>query len=47
VEERQEKARANAKAERERQIQKLRAEQARNREVNQKMMDDEAARRFA
>ena len=46
-EERQEKARANAKAERERQIQKLRAEQARNREVNQKRMDDEAARRFA
>ncbi|KAK1613741.1 hypothetical protein QYE76_019258 [Lolium multiflorum] len=46
-EERQEKARANAKAERERQIQKLKAEQARNREVNQKRMDDEAARRFA
>ncbi|KAK1630046.1 hypothetical protein QYE76_004361 [Lolium multiflorum] len=46
-EERWEKVRANEKAERERQIQKLRAEQARNREVNQKRMDDEAARRFA
>nr|XP_051193478.1 actin cytoskeleton-regulatory complex protein pan-1-like [Lolium perenne] len=46
-EERREKVRANEKAERERQIQKLRAEQARNREVNQKRMDDEAARRFA
>ncbi|KAK1569373.1 hypothetical protein QYE76_011852 [Lolium multiflorum] len=44
-EERFEKAMANDKAERERQIQKLRAEQARNREVNQKRMDDEAARR--
>ncbi|XP_051220759.1 uncharacterized protein [Lolium perenne] len=46
-EERFEKAIANDKAERERQIQKLRAEQARNREVNQKRMDDEAARRYA
>nr|XP_051212570.1 uncharacterized protein LOC127330377 [Lolium perenne] len=42
-----EKAIANDKAERERQIQKLRAKQARNREVNQKRMDDEAARRYA
>ncbi|KAK1645906.1 hypothetical protein QYE76_063711 [Lolium multiflorum] len=41
-EERWEKARANEKAERERRIQKLRTEQARNREVNQKRMDDEA-----
>nr|XP_051203620.1 uncharacterized protein LOC127317138 [Lolium perenne] len=46
-EERFEKAIANDKAERERQIQKLRAEQARNREVNQKRMDDEVARRYA
>nr|XP_051212015.1 vicilin-like seed storage protein At2g18540 [Lolium perenne] len=46
-EERQEKAHANDKAERERHIQKLRAEEARNREVNQKRMDEEAARRYA
>ena len=42
-----EKVCANEKAEGERQIQELRAEQARNREANQKMMDDEAARRYA
>ena len=41
-----EKVRANEKAERERQIQKLRAEQAQNREVNQKRMDYEAALRY-
>ena len=32
---------------RERHIQKIRAEQARNREVNQKRMEEEAARRYA
>jgi hypothetical protein len=45
--ERWEKAAANDKAQRERQIQKLRAEQARNREVNQKSKDEEDARRYA
>jgi cell division protein FtsB len=38
---------ANAKAERERKIQKLRAEQARNCKVNHKMTDDEVARKYA
>ncbi|KAK1685009.1 hypothetical protein QYE76_045857 [Lolium multiflorum] len=46
-EERFEKAISNDKAERESQIQKLRAEQPRNHEVNQKRMDDEVARRYA
>lgn len=32
--------------EKERQIQKLRAQQARSREVNQKRMDDDVARRY-
>jgi hypothetical protein len=45
--ERWEKASANDKVERGKHIQKLRAEEARNREVNQRRMEEEAARRYA
>jgi hypothetical protein len=45
-EERHEKIVGNDKVERERHIQKLKAEQAQNHEMNQKRMDDEALRKY-